>query len=175
MALPTSRNTTYTPAAPVKSADLNAIQDNLISAYGDVHGDRTLVLPGIPNFTNQCAWDLGNGWVASSGAPWTALYNLFLPIGKRIKSLAIQRYGTGGSSMNLILRKVTPGATAPVSVQTLAIAAPPASWNDSLLTLATPEEVQANEYFMFEVNGAIAAQQFKCLRVVVDQITPTGN
>lgn len=44
MALPVSRNTTYTALSQVQSADLNAIQDMII---GGRHGARTLVLgPG---------------------------------------------------------------------------------------------------------------------------------
>lgn len=176
MALPASRNTTYVfEVTPVKANDLNAIQDTLIAAYGDVHGDRTLVLPGMPNFTDQCAWDLGNGWVVNSGAPWTSLHQLVLPIGKRIKSISIQRLGNGASSMALALYKVTPGATAPTLVQNLAIPNPAAAWTDSTLDVAPDETIAADEYFYINVNGAGAAgtQKFKAIRVVYDQ--PVGN
>lgn len=43
MTLPISRNTTYTPASPVKSADLNDLQDCIV---GNKHGVRTLTVLG---------------------------------------------------------------------------------------------------------------------------------
>jgi hypothetical protein len=42
--LPSSRNTTYTPSAPVKSADLNAIQDAIV---GGGHGPKWINLPPV--------------------------------------------------------------------------------------------------------------------------------
>src|ERR1041384_5909428 len=59
MTLPASRNTNYTPASPVKSQDLNDIQDCII---GGKCGDRTLVI-GAAKFVA----DGGNGRLTQAG------------------------------------------------------------------------------------------------------------
>ena len=58
MALPNSRNTTYTPDAPVKSEDLNAIQDSVIGL-----STRWIQRPAI----GPTSLEAGNALFASNG------------------------------------------------------------------------------------------------------------
>lgn len=99
MALPLTRNTTYAPGSEVKSADLNAIQDEIIAIHEDtrelpisVHGGQSIddvtgtPVPMLP----------GNSSLVSSTTTarrWRG--DIRLPVGARL--LAVTVYGNPGS------------------------------------------------------------------------------
>ncbi len=98
MALPLSRNTTYSPGSQVKSADLNDIQDQIIAGS---HGERRIALgagdwdPGW--VTNMSLVSLaaagggGNAVVARTGstAAFAARWRVPAKAGDRIKAWGI--------------------------------------------------------------------------------------
>jgi hypothetical protein len=108
MALPSSRNTSYSPTNPLKSADLNAVQDCIIGAK---HGDLTLLIsPHVGYGTNfSLAFD---DLVTFSGAG-TWKVPLRLPVGKRLKSMTIDLAGNSAQTMQCVLRgyKTFPSTT----------------------------------------------------------------
>ena len=133
------------------------------------HGDRTLPIVPLDAYMSSCAWDLGNGWVASSGINWSCLIDPGLPIGKRIKSVTVERFGTGAGTFDVYLRKISPGATAPTTVSVLNAGAIGAAWADSTLDVSPDEQIAAGEYVYVHVNGSVSGQRFKNVRVVYDE------
>lgn len=47
MALPVSRNRTYSVGSPVVAADMNDLQDQVIGAYAGKRGNRRVIVPAI--------------------------------------------------------------------------------------------------------------------------------
>jgi hypothetical protein len=47
MALPNSRNLTYSPGAPVRSVDLNDLQDQIIAMHAELRGPRLRFIPAM--------------------------------------------------------------------------------------------------------------------------------
>lgn len=98
MLLPTSRDTTYTPGDPVKSADLNDIQDCIV---GNKKKATTRV---VSPFTMQAIggtpfWSaIGNGYVQSPGA-CGGIVPLYMETGDRFTGLTISSWGNGASSV----------------------------------------------------------------------------
>ena len=97
MALPTSRNTSYVASDPVKSADLNAVQDCIIAAK---HGDVILQIgasSGQSDSVPTTATDYWRYYPSLSGAVpncWlqvaaggSVAFGIGLKIGDRIKSV----------------------------------------------------------------------------------------
>jgi hypothetical protein len=79
MPLPRSRNTTYTPEAPVKSFDLNDLQDCSIRG---AHGDQRINIPAANGYAYTDAnWQREGGNViwGGSGGP-SAAHSWFVPI-----------------------------------------------------------------------------------------------
>jgi hypothetical protein len=95
--LPLTRNTTYTPASAVKSADLNDLQDAII---GGKHGLLTIPisvfeLVNIGTGSAPVAFAHGivgniSGDIVAAGQPITVARSLgFLPIGTRIVNVRV--------------------------------------------------------------------------------------
>lgn len=106
MSLPLSRNTSYAASSPVKSADLNDMQDCVI---GGKHGQKYLAIPAA-----AARWD--SGWsfagngnrIISSGA---AIVYFPIPacVGDEIGDLVVYHYGDGAADIDAIdLYKVAP-------------------------------------------------------------------
>lgn len=111
MALPLTRNTTYTPASPVYSNDLNFIQDCIV---GDKHGTVEW-MHGGPAFTLVPGGNaaLANGqW--TFGAVSTLVSHLRGGVGTRITSVRFgyNRGGAGNITLKLRMRNVATGAPA---------------------------------------------------------------
>jgi hypothetical protein len=115
MSLPTSRNTTYAPAAQVKSADLNALQDMIIGMKWPSHWRwRGAIRGGIET---NIVYDNGAGssWgIAKASAGTAKLYGLALdalPVGTRITAMGLVIAGTAsGQTVAATLAVVTPGS-----------------------------------------------------------------
>ena len=81
--LPLSRNTTYTPASPVKSADLNDVQDMIIGAK---HGSITMGIDPCGGQAHGANADLNTSKVTWSGVDtWET--PLLLPAGTRLTEI----------------------------------------------------------------------------------------
>jgi hypothetical protein len=110
MALPISRNTDYTAASPIKSVDLNDLQDALIGAK---HGPISIIIPAA-GWQQQS----GGGGVLGDGQ-WTfsAVTSLVadlprLPVGTVITSIVwgYNRGGGGNVTRKMRKRNVVTGA-----------------------------------------------------------------
>lgn len=94
MPLPTSRNTTYAPGSQVKSADLNALQDEIIEGG---HGDKILLIPATDFMVNpaaaaanyNAAASANHGWTSDNTNGQTVEAAIRLHVGDRISSLRV--------------------------------------------------------------------------------------
>ena len=111
MALPTSRNTSYTASAPVKSADLNDLQDAIVAAW---HGDVSLWLPA-PLWQVETGGSGGHvdGTYTFGGAT-TIVCPLVLPVGTFIDAIDwhYNRNSAGTVTTSLRRRNIVTGAAA---------------------------------------------------------------
>lgn len=159
MALPDSRNTTYAAGDPVKAADLNDFQDNIV---GDKHPTRTLHL-GAADFTLK-----GSSGATLADGQWTftALATIVCGLGKSIPEGHVitsitWRYNRGGSgtvTRRLRVREMaTPAAAADVAGFPVADNTGAAHENNT----DTPNyTVAANTGPWLEVTGDAAANVF---------------
>ncbi len=134
--LPGSRNTTYGADSPVKSADLNDIQDCLI---GGKHGDKVLHIN--PAWGRGTADTIDSGGVVTmqnAGSAWSV--SLPLLVGDRVKSVTVRMFGDGAQDTTLRLKKYTDGVGA--DLETLAINNTPAAWTDFTMNV-DPDEALA--------------------------------
>lgn len=127
MALPLSRNTTYSPNAPVKSNDLNDVQDCVIAGK---HGARTLTYgaaafqPAYASLFNltdgATVMTIGGGGIAA------AELDLHLPVGTKLTAITV--YGSnptaGVANLKIAARDVTSsGAPTTIASGTMAAGA----------------------------------------------------
>lgn len=150
--LPTARNSTYGAATPVKSADLNDIQDCII---GLKHADVLLHINqyAIRDFT---AGTYNIDYVSTGGAG-----TLWLPLpvkqGDRLKSLTIARKGvvTANGNLTYNLHKTTNAGVGSTQA-TQADNAIPNAWGQAVFDFAD-FTVAAGEVFLLEfvAGGAV--------------------
>jgi hypothetical protein len=98
MTLPTSRNTTYAAGSPIKSADLNDLQDAIIDG---AHGDQYVIVgaaafqqgggSGSPTF---------NGWTWDGDASNSATMFATVPLLEGDRILEMSYYGTDVDASN---------------------------------------------------------------------------
>lgn len=91
MPLPESRNTTYAPSDPIKSADLNELQDGQVAgAHGaivdNVHLGAAVLASAVVN---------GSGQVQTSGAGIASLYALPVRVGDTLTGARLRASGNG--------------------------------------------------------------------------------
>lgn len=98
MSLPESRNTSYAASSPIKSADLNDLQDCIIDGK---HGLKYMTIPAIAGHYASGWSIIGNGnRLESTGAAV-----LFLPVaptfvGDRLSDLVIFHYGNAAADID---------------------------------------------------------------------------
>jgi hypothetical protein len=103
MALPLSRNITYATGDPIRAADLNDFQDQIIASH--FHGNRSFEVHAAAGQGTNAAISAANGYVVSSGAGvwWIPLrFN----VGDRIRSLVV-RGDDSGSSLTMQLYRIS--------------------------------------------------------------------
>ena len=105
MSLPSSRNTTYAATSPVKSADLNLIQDCII---GGKHGTLTKqvgISPSCPGYANASG-------IATSGGALSSGMIIPLHVGDRIATVRayVNDNATGPTKVRLQFGKINAGA-----------------------------------------------------------------
>src|SRR3990172_5756779 len=132
MAWPNSRLRPYSPASPIPSADMNAIQDAIVQG---AHGDKTLVLGTLAEIPTAGAWEFvtaGAVYELRSTGSGICVIPIPLIIGDRIKSLTIGRYGDGAADLILsVVKRFVAGSVSAISSVT--ITNPPASYADTTL------------------------------------------
>jgi hypothetical protein len=177
MALPTSRQRTYASSDPVLSADINVIQDCIISAK---HGDITVEYPAGHGLADGSAnaWDfVGLGyqaWWATPGA--STLYVVFpviLPVGSRIRSFrAYVQDTTGGHTIGASLNQWDPVAVNGAVIATAANSA----GNGAVQTLSQTgidhTMVASRSYLIAVVNNSSTVTTHKILGASVTYDKP---
>lgn len=151
MALPTSRNTTYTAGSQVKSADLDDIQDCIISAK---HGD---VIRNVSPFSGQV--QTAGGFVSVGGTAGymvstaSAILSVSLPltVGERIKTVSYLLFGDGAADVTVKVVSMDATMTG-TQIGTLTTTNQAASW--SVLTIdVTDTTVAANGSVFIEFSA----------------------
>ena len=101
MALPTSRNTSYAPTDPPKSADLNDIQDQIIGLFGAKHGELELLIHASgcmgrlapaaseAHYGQDAGLVLPPAWGSAAAAQTFVDVPIALRAGDRVKSIEI--------------------------------------------------------------------------------------
>ncbi len=107
MALPTSRNTTYSPGVtPVKAADLNALQDAIIG--GKRASTQKVFFPfgaiQISNFTHTIGGGSDEYWLSTAAA--VMYVPIIMEAGDRITRLQCNVYGDGAADGAITLLKL---------------------------------------------------------------------
>jgi hypothetical protein len=123
--LPSSRNTTYVASSPVKSADLNAIQDCIV---GMKYPTRTVWFPPLSRTANDITVTFTNGMYFASANNGSINY-VAAPIGEgdRVTRLRANVKGTGGAgNVQVVLTRWKDGVQ--TTVGTLTIVNPPNAW-----------------------------------------------
>lgn len=106
MSLPDSPNTVYAASSPIKSADLNDIQDCIVDGK---HGQKYLAIPAA-----AARWDsgwsfAGNGNRIISSGSAVAYFPIPACVGDEIGDLVVYHYGDGAADITEIdLYKIAP-------------------------------------------------------------------
>lgn len=115
MALPSSRNTTYAAGSDIRSADLNAIQDCIVSRK---HGVLSFPIdPGAflsSTTATAIVRPIGAPWsMAGLAVPIDLVYWLPIPVGTRLNSVAwyYNRGGAGSIVMRVLKANIPAGVT----------------------------------------------------------------
>jgi hypothetical protein len=168
VSLPTSRNTTYTPASPIKSTDLNDIQDSIVNLYADA---RLIALSPIAAQFSNCAYNEPAGYVDCSSAPWSCSIPIVLPHGMQVRNVLVYRFGNGASSMSLKLRKseLSAGVVSMTTVKSITIASPAAAWVLSDLAMVPGDYVTtaSTRLAYVYIDGASTTQRFMFPQILV--------
>lgn len=181
MPLFSSRNTNYNVGDPVKSADLNDMQDKIVDLHQNKHGQLTRVInPEL--FARISGWTLSSAFPYADLAPSTSgLLYVPLPVevGERIISCSIIASSNNGvtSDIQASLRRINGavGSSSPGTETTIVAAtnlpAAVATLQKTTLTPASPETVLATAHYYMRVNGASSAGSKQVVRaeVVVDR------
>lgn len=164
MALPLTRNTDYSSDSPVRSLDLNDLQDAVVNGS---HGEVVDIINGTGLRFGAGVAASGSGWAQWSSAG-SAYWTPQLRTGQRVTGLLLRAWGNSSSDFTIGAYVVSPAAAltqiCPGAV-TAAIANPPASWADYAIDL-TDTTLAAGESLLIEIAGSGPD-----LRVLSAQIT----
>lgn len=134
--LPDSPNTVNTTDTPVKSVDLNDLQDCVVQG---AHGDRVLDLHPVSGWPVTAANVAlaGNGYLL-----WSAATVLWIPVplhaGDRVKTFTYARYGDGAVDVTVTAYKYTKTDGLSIlnaSGTSLLDSNPAAAWADQVIDL----------------------------------------
>lgn len=165
MTLPASRNTTYTSGSPVKSADLNAIQDAII---GQKHGDVVMTIhPSLFTITTGGAYN-ANGYVATS-ASGTMRCAVPMLEGSRIKEVVFSRYGDGAADITAMNVQIYDSiGSLPTAIGSGTVTNPPASWADTTIGV-TEHQLAAGEALQIEFAWNASGIRIGNVRITYDR------
>jgi hypothetical protein len=148
--LPTSRDTNATGATPVKSGDINDLQDCIIGMKQPAHWRWSCVSRGWleTNITFDTSGGIGCG-SAKANAGAAVLAGMVIPtppVGTRITGLKARFKGTGAAATAHVYLQRANGDGTMTNIGDLAIVNPPNAWATYTLdpigaisTLADPE------------------------------------
>ena len=159
MSLPASRNSDYSPAAPVKSQDLNDIQDCIV---GGKHGDVTLcadaadavAVTGSPSYDGT-SWTFGP--VSIIDIP------LRKPEAGRVKSVTFYWHFAGAQNVTLEIKRRNVDGTAPDHVAEAQLA--PAA-GDHATTVDVPPGQQRAGGMLLRIYGNSGDRFYRATYVV---------
>lgn len=103
MALPASRNRTYSATDPVLSADLNDLQDMVI---GGRHGALVLCHPAIDAFATTGSPTIGNYYWQAAAAGNVMVLGLSLPVGGVITQIDAKINQNGATPVTWAFKSV---------------------------------------------------------------------
>ena len=119
MALPSSRNTTYTPGSPVRSNDLNDIQDAIIALNAQVAAQAQTLTKNIIPSPNGSAFTNTYFDMSASGAQnCTVQLDSHFLVGDIITEIRVAATDSsiGPTKAIATLRRYTTGVTSPLPV-----------------------------------------------------------
>jgi hypothetical protein len=174
MPLPTSREETATPANPVSSNTINAIQDSIVGAKFPLRTvwtpPRNLYLAGgvAPSNAAQVLTSTGAADVWCDALP--------LPPGTRITHIKARTFGTGASNISCVLY-ATKGDVA-ISIGSVSMIATPAAWatyTHEILSAVFPfpalPHIVLDEYaYHWNINFGAVGQKVASLGIVHDRL-----
>jgi hypothetical protein len=152
MTLPVSRNTNYSPGAtPVRAADMNDLQDNIINRKFPPTWWWRIPLGRAASEVNL-TWDAVNGFVKANPGPANFdLVPAYANVGDRITTIGARVLGTGaGGNVVVRLYRNNGDGTARTQLAALTITTPPASWGIYTVALGTPEVVADQKAYFFQ-------------------------
>ena len=165
MTLADSRNTTYAPADPVRSNDLNELQDAVVQG---AHGDRVLDLHPISGWpvTPANVALAGNGYLL-----WSAATVLWVPVpvhvGDRVKTFTYARSGDAAVDVTVTayLYNMTDGLSIlNASGSSLLDTNPAAAWADQAIDL-TDTTIAEGETVLLKFDPNAGALRLGNIRV----------
>jgi hypothetical protein len=173
MALPSSRNRTYAADSPVRSADLNDLQDCIVDGK---HGDRTLIF-GAAAFNVQTAvanWatatvpqrDEGQ-WSFAAAAAGRIVAPVILPVGTRIRTVTWHfDKNSQAAALTMYLRKRTGTTTTDLSTT----ADVSSGANPTSVTVTPNYTMEALYQVWLEVFAGNANHVFLRAELVIDKL-----
>ncbi len=159
---PFARFATATPASPVLSNLLNAIQDEMVRRASGV-----IVLPAYAF--------IGPGVSAYNAPPISAAVNgsFFAPIpsfeGMRALSMTYARFGNGVADLTLVQLVKTTAAGATSNLINTTDVNPAAAWADAANNVGAPVALAAGETLAFAANANAAGISMGNLRIAWDR------
>jgi len=170
MSLPTTREHTYGADEPVRSPDLNAIQDAIIGAKKPSITRSSIIVP---------SWNINLSWNAGGGGEYYADGNLVqfgmalhIEGGERLTAVSLNVYGSGTTDVAYYLYKV--GANG--AVTNLLSSVPfedinrAAAWGELVLPLTAPVLFASGESLALNVDGNANLYRWSGVRWTVDRL-----
>lgn len=179
MALPISRNRTYTAPSQIASADLNDLQDWVIANYAGTHGDRVLQISSLEaiyldvlasNFVPSIL-----GLEALTGAVGAETMYCYLPIrllrGDRVKIVKgfFRESSSAGNEIDMRFYRLNMSTTS--ATQIGATASTSGSGGDSHQQIAITgltETVALDMSYLLEVRFRVEGQRFHGVEITYD-------
>jgi len=181
MALPLTRNTTYSPDSVVRSADLNDIQDNIVNLQlGEFVTARVLHLPAAAAMQYQSDWTAYDDSVDSNMLLSIATGDVLrlpipLVVGDRIRSLTAFVRSTTGTGPNVKLFKqlmfaagTGTAATGTVTQVGSTATATAAATHQDLTISGLTETITARYQYFLKVTAGAGAQLFFGAEITYD-------
>lgn len=168
MTLPTSRNYTQNPAAPIQSSLLNALQDCVVGMKRP-SGWRWIT-PSTPNVPGTVTMQEDNLLYANASTFSGMQLGHWLE-GDRITAFAVRHLGTGVAWTAMYVLKMNKGDGATTTLGTLSIVNPAAAWATFTLTLGAAQVLPANASLLLsETTGAIVSNRLGLVGIQSDRL-----
>jgi hypothetical protein len=165
MALPTSREETFTPASPVSSNTLNAIQDAIIGRK------RPSFVRSVPfaalNIINGWTFTFGGTAYYESNASGSAYLALPMEVGERVTGIEVDVYGNGAADTTFTAYYMD-AAQVPQQLATLTDTNRSAAWFSLAIAAFTAHTMAAKESLVLQIGQNAAGYRLGTFRYTVD-------